>query len=438
VDLNLSREVAMLALNGIFANKTVCAMGSLNNVDRIETVLEIFGYSLDYGINNNLKLQGEQIINEKKYIIISPCQLLEKHGIDNVVILIFSDHYWCEMLEQLQALGYKHNRNIYVLEAIDSSKRQIDILMAGKSAIRKMKEKYPDKTHFLVMYGPMGDNFYFFSFYKQYLKKNQISSYVIVGSRVTHKIAKLYKEERFYEVDIGDIWAMEVFCRFCSKQQSNIKFLQIWDVRFHFNPCRIRLSPEFSFLDSFRCYSYGLPEYCKPNFPPMSHYDKAKEFFVKNNVRIGRTVILSPYAYSISAHPPEFFWENLVKEIRRKEYDILLNVDKNNKSEKCLDDLPLLDAPLEYIRECVELGGVFIAMRSGLCDVVGSVNARKFILYPKWNGRINYNLHRPDIEFGSVVRMGICSDASEMEFESGNIDESYWSNIIGNIMLGIT
>ena len=58
---------------------------------------------------------------------------------------------------------------------------------------------------------------------------------------------------------------------------------------------------------------------------------------------------------------------------------------------------------------------IIISIRSGLCDIISGTECRKIILYPegkKTDGISSYK------EFFSLEKMGICSDAIEIEIQN--------------------
>lgn len=64
---------------------------------------------------------------------------------------------------------------------------------------------------------------------------------------------------------------------------------------------------------------------------------------------------------------------------------------------------------------------IIISIRSGLCDIISGTECRKIILYPegkKTDGISSYK------EFFSLEKMGICSDAIEIEIQNKNLPET--------------
>ena len=65
----------------------------------------------------------------------------------------------------------------------------------------------------------------------------------------------------------------------------------------------------------------------------------------------------------------------------------------------------------------LEYAGMLVAMRCGFCDVTSSADCKKVLLYPKRLFPIDYENHRPDMDFGSLKNMGLDEDAVELEFD---------------------
>ena len=72
--------------------------------------------------------------------------------------------------------------------------------------------------------------------------------------------------------------------------------------------------------------------------------------------------------------------------------------------------------PLNTAPQWVEMAGYFIGVRSGFCDVISGARAKKVILY----GSCDRFFNASSYEYFNLKDMGLCEDAVEMEFESGD------------------
>ena len=95
----------------------------------------------------------------------------------------------------------------------------------------------------------------------------------------------------------------------------------------------------------------------------------------------GRTVILSPYAKSVTAFPGEF-WEDVVSDHIKAGLEVFTNV---SYGESPLPGTKPLSPKISELKSVVERAGLFIGIRSGICDVIRSADCKKIALYPDYN-----------------------------------------------------
>lgn len=105
----------------------------------------------------------------------------------------------------------------------------------------------------------------------------------------------------------------------------------------------------------------------------------AMKKFAELKLKEGRTVLIAPFAQSISGHfVSDSFWKDIVATYNTRGFDVVFN-DVNNWGAAV--QLSLLET-IPF----VELCGYFVGVRSGLCDLLISAKAKKIVLYPemKW------------------------------------------------------
>ena len=116
--------------------------------------------------------------------------------------------------------------------------------------------------------------------------------------------------------------------------------------------------------------------------------------------------MISPYANTLAGLDVNF-WKKLVRELQNKGFKCYTNV---TASEKEIEGTGRLEIDIEYIVKVVEFAGYFIALRSGLCDIVSSANCKKIVLYTQEKFETI-----KVIDFYSLKQMGLCDDAVELE-----------------------
>ncbi len=138
--------------------------------------------------------------------------------------------------------------------------------------------------------------------------------------------------------------------------------------------------------------------------------EKTAEFFERNGLKPGMTVLLAPYVNTLEMLP-QWFWIELVHDLKAMGFTVCTNC--GNESE--LPVVGSLRVCPEYkdLRDFCEYGGYFISSRSGLCDIVSGMNACKIVVYQPYEfwgaGR--------GIDYFSLNDMGLCDDAIEIEYE---------------------
>ncbi len=153
----------------------------------------------------------------------------------------------------------------------------------------------------------------------------------------------------------------------------------------------------------------------QPEFP----YDGAEldRLFAENGLLPGRTALLAPYAGKSDLWGvPMSFYEDLAGRLKEAGYTVCTNSGGGPKEPPVPGTVPLL-VPYRLIRPFCERAGVFIGLRSGLCDMISAANCRKVVLYTGLEIPSVTASHR---EFFSLNNMGLCEDAVEVEITGEN------------------
>ena len=96
------------------------------------------------------------------------------------------------------------------------------------------------------------------------------------------------------------------------------------------------------------------------------------------NLKKGRTVILAPYAGSFQSNIPSEAWERLVHSLKSMGYDVCTNC-YGEKERPIKNTIPIQFSYEEGI-PLIEYAGGFVAVRSGLCDILSQANCSMVIL----------------------------------------------------------
>lgn len=136
--------------------------------------------------------------------------------------------------------------------------------------------------------------------------------------------------------------------------------------------------------------------------------DEIDELFQKYNLQRGRTVLLSPYTYTLSEFP-KWFWKKLAERLQEKGFSVCTNVA--GKDEEAVENTVPIFLPYAKMESFLEAAGFFIGIRSGFCEVISSIPCKKIILYQPyffWGDGEN-------IDYFSLNKMGLCDNAVELQ-----------------------
>ena len=392
IEIGVKKELQQMVREGIFRDKEIYAMGSISNIAYLDEILRKSRLFIRMIVDNDPQKVGRHAYKGREYEIVD-ADYFFRHRNQDTVLLIYSIRFWCEMKDQMVRHGLKELLDFYVLESLTLAKKK-KYVERGYALLRRIRKKYGEDAFVMVFHGPIGDNYLFFLFCRQYLEENGIDNCVCVGTSVTEKVIKLFGLPRFAMLDREELLALEYLYMFLGSDLEGVKVLQIWEFAFHFNRDRIRFGREFNFIDTYRDYVYCLHDNREPAFPVFStRMKKVEATFKRKGLEKGNTVIIAPYAYSIQKQPPKLFWIELVEALLKKGNKVAMNI--NPKGEKnFIPTAPVLIFPIEDSVPYLEYAGGFIGMRSGLCDVISSALCKKLLLYPKEDlTAIDYDRH---------------------------------------------
>lgn len=170
-----------------------------------------------------------------------------------------------------------------------------------------------------------------------------------------------------------------------------------------------------NFAEMFRRFVFGLDRSIQPQHPEFQ--DKSQEIEVlieQSGMKEKRSVLLSPYAVTLS-DMPNTFWEELAERLKAKGYAVYTNI--GSEEEKAIDGTYPVFFPLDMAPQLVSWMGGFVGIRSGLCDIISGADARKVILYDKSNFFFNASA----FDYFSLNKMGLSRDAVEIQYDNQNL-----------------
>lgn len=409
----IMRELRHLCRKYGLEGRELAAIGRMEHVQGIMRILGTLGLHLSAVIDNDTKKEGLIIDGVTVY---KPEKFLRPRK-ENVFILVYSPKYWRDISRQFQSLGYVEKKHFVVLNkpSVRSAMRDV---RKGDRIYRGIRKKYGKDVQVLVARGPIGDFYLLALFLEPYLKKEKISNYVLAGdSKGFAKVADLFRigKEKIVQLDEEETDCLIHAYIFGGGRQYHLHLLTIWQ-KLSFNSCLVKYRDGFTFMDTIRTFTYGLPADTRPSKPLFEVSGiKIVELCEKMGIKKGKTVVLSPYAYSMQSLPM-YFWQQLADRLADQGYTVCVNVDV--KKEKCeMRNVIPIGFTFRQSAAVLEYAGYLIGIRSGFMDIASGAECKKIVLYPQYIKENTVSQwHRMDLEFCGLVNMGLCEDAVEMEY----------------------
>lgn len=286
--------------------------------------------------------------------------------------------------------------------------KNIILVIIGFFYYKYIKIKYGKDSHILIMRGATGDIFLCQLYISAYLTERKICKYIYISDqKAVKKITELFGFQHVIKVDSILVAGLQRL-KMLDNDRKDIHLLFLWHYSLHFNRCRIRMTKKFTFLDTYLYYVFGFRHIPRASIPKFA--ERVSSFDL-NKIKKRKTIILSPEANSVHGLTP-LFWNLLGRRLEALGFYVICSVsDSHAKQYHFSNFFFTYKESQAFLKYC----GYFIALRSGLCDIVANAQCKKIILYPKMQKRINYSEHRSDIAFSSLNIMGLCNDAIEIE-----------------------
>lgn len=416
VERNIQVMIKNLSAQMKLDNKRIFLFGCNIYTERINNFLYEEGYSLSYIIDNDKEKQGKEICN----IPICAPESIEWEKRD--IVLIASGHYR-SMKEQLYSLSenieisvlfnfeqYRKNmekKNKFWLE--ENFETEIQELYQGAAVYEKLKSEEP----IVIIMSALGDIFacgLYLSAYRERMQADNIK--IVIASKGVYKVARLFDIDNLIIISNQELNVLVKFLLFNMKGDENIVVCSC--IRTLDTMARYK---NISFPRCWAKYFFKLDNTYKISFPLI--WDEIlKDTELENKgMKKGRTVILAPYTNTLAELPYQF-WELLVKRLVERKYYVFTNVVGDQKAIKGSKGIEI---PLNQVGNYLEFAGYFVALRSGLCDVVGRSRCRKIIIFRDRQ----MDIHCAESEFFDLHTENISEDSIQYIYD----DNDFLKNI---------
>lgn len=408
----VKKKLNKMFRNKQLINKKIYLFGVSDNTRQIIGVLRKNGYE-PIGVVDN---------DENK--IGSYCSGLEVKKVNQVpndkdnVWLLYS-YFHSEMRRQLMENGVEEGQ-IYTLYTEESNVFNcLRLAYKGRKIYLDIKKQYGNVPIFLCPYTGTGDIYLIGTFWNEYIKSKGIDDYVfIVISGACKKVATIFNIRNIHLLKKQtDSDNLIYYYNLCPDELPLTVLNDAW-AQINDNSTEwFRGYKGQYFTDLFRKWVFDLPNDSKPEHPVLKNVDDVlEELFEVNGLKEKKTVVLSPYSNTLSDLPVSF-WERICDGLIQKGFDVVTN--SSGWEEPPIKGSKGIFFPLDIAPQFINKAGAFIGVRSGFCDVISNCNAKKVILYDL----NNYFFNCRAFDYFSLKKMGLCSDAIEIQFDRDKLEE---------------
>ncbi len=366
-----------LKSEGVLQNKSIYIFGHCSASEVLADYLISNGYVITAILDNNPMKHKLKCFGIK---VCAPAEILKEKVQDSIVLVVA--RAYATMAKQLNHLGYKgevrkiidYNSFAEYSLSDDTAKRMQKRLESGIRQLETLNNQYNDTFKIFCPFSALGDVYIAMSYLPYLLKKRQKTKCrIFVVSNATAQVVKLFGD---YDVDVLLQQNMDEILQAVIYTHDINSYIAHQDRPYIIDLHKVMYYKFIPFNNIYCCGVFGLPKETVPVEASVF-----KEYNNLNEIPKNKSVIISPYAKSVTALP-EMLWRQIVESYTKKGYKCFTNVVG--------DELPLegtipISPKISEMKSVVEQGGVFIGIRSGLCDVIRTVNARKIALYPEYN-----------------------------------------------------
>lgn len=340
------------------------------------------GYRIEAILDNDESKAGTDI---NGIVIYTTEVFFREHREESFKILVPTRSYM-PICEQLYYYGYKLGVDVFVTyRRVHVQANQIEVwrnaLPDGKELYDSIRQEYPGERIYMCTYEGTGDIFLIGMYLKDRMLHDGVKSCVlVVASNASRKLL-----EAFELVDsVRKIYVLNgrtecnkllYYTRGLGYGEANaavlnndygvlvLKYLSgIHGIDFN------TLFQRIIFFSENRRISAALTQ------------RSSESIFRENNLRVGRTVLLSPYANTTHGITDDA-WIKLARDLTEEGYDVCTNV--SGKDEKEIEGTRAVFIPYSMLIDFLDRAGGFVGLRSGLCDIVSGSKAKKIVLYPE-------------------------------------------------------
>ncbi len=369
---NLDRLVQDHMIQG----RQIYLFGHCNATEELADVLLARGFTVTAILDNHEAKQGKRYGGIE---IRHPREVLNQPSHETLVCIVA--RAYAAMAAQLRHMGYDGpieklvDYNSYAEyslsgETMDRMRQRVE---RGSRLLERMKETHPGRFILLCPFSALGDIYLMMAYLPGFLEKRGIGGCVVgVVGKACGEVAGLFGA---YEVEVYVQKDMDAMIQAALYAEDKNVFIPHQDRPYVVNLSQVLYIKKIPLEQLYCCGVYGLPASARPASPVcLRNYERIED------IKAGRSVILSPYAKSVTTLSSDV-WDSVVNSFRKRGYQCYTNVAGE---EKPLPGTLPIGPAISEIQSVAERAGIFIGIRSGLCDVLREAACRKVALYPDY------------------------------------------------------
>ena len=366
----IEKRVDRLARKGVFDDKKIVLFGASVTNGQCKRWLEERGFSVDAIVDNSREKTGREYLG---LTVRTPEEVLTPFDKDRVIV-ITSPTYWSEMTHQVVKMGYSKRMQVFSVGA--GAKKTawwvfaLRVIRAAKGsiALRKLAHGAAGKrTVFLTPVPPAGDVYVECLFIREFVRKNKVQRFVIaVPNAACRRMVELFGFDDVVVLDEDVLWQIVDYARIARRGPEDLVVMHYPSL--NGSVAQMQGYKGLDFEKMFRYASFDLDDDVQHDVPSSaSDPDPVRAALVSKGLRPGRTVILAPYARSLTHGHDEQFWNSLAADLTARGYDVCTS--GFGPEEPAVAGTALLQFPFAQAVEFVELPALRrVAERPVRCD----------------------------------------------------------------------
>ncbi len=361
---------------GAFSSGAIFVFGHCEASLTVIDELDVRGHKVQGILDNNVIKLG---IEYRGIPVMRPDSVLEQNQVDTKVLL--ATRFYEQMNSQLRNMGFvgqiiklvDYNTFSEYSLSEDTIMRKRKRLLKGTDFLDELKCKYKNALIVLCPFNALGDIYFCLSYLPAFLKKRGYESFVIcVSSAACKDVVELFGTKN---IEVYEQGILDAIVQAAIYEQDERCFIAHQDRPYVVNLHKVLYEKMIPLEMIYKVGVFGLDKGTEPVIPTgWCEYDKLEE------IPEGKAAVLSPYAKSVTALPKEL-WNDIVDDLISKGYKLYTNVAGE---EKALMNTEPISVKLSNMKSVVERAGMFIGIRSGLCDVLRTAKCRKIALFPDY------------------------------------------------------